>query len=132
VGGFKAFVLRGNVVDLAVGIVIGAAFATVVQAVVKDVITPLIAAIAGKPDFGSLYFTVNTSRILYGDVINALIAFLILAAVVYYFVVVPYTRLRARFEPAPEPAVPTKQCPECLSSIPDAARRCAFCTAVLA
>jgi large conductance mechanosensitive channel len=125
--GFKAFLLRGNVVDLAIGFVIGAAFGTVIQALVKDLITPLVAAIAGQPDFAGLYFTVNKSKFMYGDFINALIAFVILAAVVYYFVVVPYAGFRARFEKPPEPAPPTRECPECLSSIPEAARRCAFC-----
>ena len=115
--GFRAFVLRGNVVDLAVGVVIGAAFGTVVAALVKDFITPLIAAIFGKPDFSNLTFTVNSSVFRYGDFINALIAFVLIAAVVYFFVVVPYTRLRARYEKAPEPAAPTTPCPECLSQI---------------
>ena len=125
--GFRNFVLRGNVVDLAVGIVIGAAFGTLVTALVKDFVTPLIAAIGGKQDFSALYFTVNGSRFLYGDFINAAIAFLLIAAVIYYFVVVPYSRLRDRFEPPPAPAPPTKDCPECLSQIPAAARKCAFC-----
>ena len=125
--GFRAFILRGNVVDLAIGIVIGAAFGTVVTALVKDLVTPLIAAIGGKPDFASLYFTVNGSKFMYGDFNNAVFAFVILAAVVYYFVVVPYVRFRSRFEKEPEPAAPTITCPECLSSIPEGARRGAFC-----
>jgi large conductance mechanosensitive channel len=129
--GFKAFLLRGNVVDLAVGIVIGAAFGAVVSELVKDLITPLIAAIGGQPNFDGLYFTVNSSRFLYGRFLDALLSFLIIAGVVYYLVVLPYTRFRARFE-RPAPAEPkTRECPECLSKIPAAARRCAFCTAVL-
>lgn len=126
-GGFKAFVLRGNVVDLAIGVVIGAAFGTVVTAFVKDLVTPLIAALGGKPDFASLYFTINGSRFLYGDFINALIAFLIIALVIYYFVVLPYSRFRDRYEKGPEPAAATKDCPDCLSQIPAAAHKCAFC-----
>jgi large conductance mechanosensitive channel len=103
-----------------------------VSALVKDLITPLIAAIGGKPDFASLYFTVNNSRFLYGDFINAVVTFVIVAAVVYYFVVVPYTTLlsRARREPPPDPT--TRKCPECLSEIPIDARRCAFCTSEIA
>src|ERR1700736_5773410 len=103
--GLRAFVLRGNVVDLAVGIVIGAAFGTVVTALVKDFVTPLIAAIFGKPDFSGLYFTINNSKFLYGDFINAALIFVMIAAVVYYFVVLPYTAFQERFEkgPAPEP-----------------------------
>jgi large conductance mechanosensitive channel len=123
---FKAFLLRGNVIDLAVGVIIGAAFGTVIQAFVKDLMTPLIAAIVGQPDFSGLYFTINSSHFKYGDFFNAVIAFVIIAAVVYYFVVLPYSRFRARFEPKkPDEAA---QCTECLSSIPKGARRCPFCT----
>lgn len=125
--GFRAFILRGNVVDLAIGVVIGAAFGTVVAAFVKDLVTPLIAALGGKPDFASLYFTVNGSKFMYGDFINALVAFLIVAAVVYYFVVLPYTRFRDRYEKPPAPAPATRECPECLSAIPVDARRCSHC-----
>jgi large conductance mechanosensitive channel len=126
--GFKAFLLRGNVVDLAIGFVIGAAFGTVIQALVKDLITPLVAAIAGQPDFAGLYFTVNKSKFLYGDFFNEIIAFLIIAAVIYFLVVVPYTAMvaRSRKEPSGDPT--TKKCTECLSEIPKDARRCAFCT----
>jgi large conductance mechanosensitive channel len=125
--GFRAFLLRGNVVDLAIGVVIGVAFGAVITALVKDLITPLIAAIGGQPNFGNLYFTVNNSKFLYGDFINAVVAFVIVAAVVYYFVVVPYTRLveRSHHEPPADPT--TKKCPECLSEIPLQAHRCAFC-----
>lgn len=126
--GFRAFLLRGNVVDLAVAVVIGAAFGTVVTAFVKDLVTPLIAAIGGKPDFAALYFTVNHSKFLYGDFFNALIAFIVIAAVIYFFVVVPINALiaRSRKEPPADPT--TKKCTECLSEIPIGAKRCAFCT----
>ena len=126
--GFKAFLLRGNLVDIAVGIVIGAAFGTVVAAFVKDLITPIIAALFGKPDFSGIYFTVNHSKFLIGDFINVLIAFVIVAAVLYFFVVAPYAKFKARFEPAPVPEPQMKQCPRCLSNIPAAATRCLFCT----
>jgi large conductance mechanosensitive channel len=124
--GFRKFILRGNVVDLAVAVVIGAAFGTVVQALVKDLITPLIGAFGGVPDFAALFFTVNGSKFLIGDFINALLAFVVLAAVVYYFVVLPVSRLMDRFSPAPPPSA--RECPFCLSKIPVKARRCAFCT----
>lgn len=125
--GFKKFLLRGNLIDLAIAVVIGAAFGAVVTALVKDLITPLIAAIGGKPDFSALFFTINGSKFLYGDFINALIAFVIIAAVVYYLVFLPVNALMERLKPdAPAPA-PTRKCPECLSDIPQAARRCAFC-----
>ena len=125
--GFKAFVLRGNVVDLAVAVVIAVAFGLVITAFVKDLVTPLIAALFGKPDFGALTFTINNSKFLYGDFINAVVSFVIIAAVIYFFVVVPYTALmaRARKEPPADPT--TKKCTECLSEIPKDARRCAFC-----
>ena len=127
--GFKQFLLRGNVVDLAVAVVIGAAFGAVVTAFVKDLLTPLVAAIAGKPDFSNLFFEVNGSRFLYGDFINAALAFILIAAAVYFFVVLPINTLIQRYRKAPAPADPTtKKCPECLSEIPIAARRCAFCT----
>jgi large conductance mechanosensitive channel len=130
--GFRKFILRGNVVDLAVAVVVGAAFGAVVQALVKDLITPLIGAFGGVPDFSALYFSVNNSRFLIGDFINAILSFLVIAVVVYYFVVMPVSRLMARFTPEPPPPAPTRACPECLSKIPVAARRCAFCTAAVA
>jgi large conductance mechanosensitive channel len=131
--GFKEFILRGNVVDLAVGVVIGAAFGTIVEALTKDLLTPLIAAFVGKPDFSAIQFTINGSKFLVGDFINAVVAFLLIATAVYYFVVLPMNRLLARYKPAPVPAAPaTKECPECLSQIPIGARRCAHCTSVLA
>src|SRR5215467_4657797 len=126
--GFKAFLLRGNVVDLAIAVVIGVAFGAVVTSFVKDLVTPLIAALGGKPDFSNLYFTINNSQFKYGDFIDTVIAFIVIAAVIYFFVVVPYTALveRSHKEPPADPT--TKKCPECLSEIPIDARRCAFCT----
>ncbi|TME68437.1 MAG: large conductance mechanosensitive channel protein MscL [Chloroflexi bacterium] len=126
--GFKAFLLRGNVVDLAIAVVIAVAFTAVITAFVKDLVTPLIAAIGGKPDFAGLYFTINNSKFFYGDFFNVVIAFVIIAAVIYFLVVVPYQSLmeRSRKEPSADPT--TKKCTECLSEIPKDARRCAFCT----
>ena len=126
--GFKAFLLRGNVVDLAIAVVIGVAFTAVITGFVKDLVTPLIAAIGGKPDFAGLYFTVNNSKFLFGDFVNALVGFVIIAAVIYFLVVVPYTMMieRSHKEPPADPT--TKKCTECLSEIPKDARRCAFCT----
>jgi large conductance mechanosensitive channel len=128
--GFKEFILRGNVVDLAVAVVIGAAFGAVVAAFVADVITPLIAAIFGKPDFGSLMFTINHSTFKYGAFINAVIAFVLVAAAVYFAVVVPMNAVAARRAKGEDPT--TKECPEGLSEIPIGARRCAHCTSELA
>ncbi len=129
---FRGFILRGNVVDLAVAVVIGAAFGALVTALVADLLTPLIAAIAGKRDFSNLTFTINGSHFLYGAFINALIAFLAIAAAVFFFVIVPLNRLMARRKTEPEVEQITRDCPECLSSIPRGARRCAFCTAEVA
>ena len=126
---FKEFLLRGNLVDMAVGIVVGLAFAAVVSALVADLITPLITAIGGKPNFGSLSFTVNKSHFLYGAFINALITFLVIAAVVFFLVVKPVNMLMARRRTEPPVDETVRPCPECLSDIPVAARRCAFCTA---
>jgi large conductance mechanosensitive channel len=130
-GGFKQFLLRGNVVDLAVGVVVGAAFGGVVTAFTKDLLTPLIAAVAGKPDFSAIQFTINGSKFPLGDFVNAIVSFLIVATAVYYFVVLPINALvsRARKEPPADPT--TKKCPECLSEIAIGARRCAFCTTQL-
>ena len=126
--GFKEFLLRGNVVDLAVAVVIGGAFGAVVTALVKDLITPLIAAIVGKPDFSAMSFTVNASQFLIGDFINAIVAFLLVATAIYFFVVTPMNMMQARRKRGDAPVDPTtKKCPECLSEVPIAARRCAFC-----
>jgi large conductance mechanosensitive channel len=127
--GFKQFILRGNVVDLAVGVVIGAAFGSVVTAFTKDLLTPLIAAVVGKPDFSAISFTLGASVFPLGDFVNALVSFLLVATAVYFFVVTPINALIARMRKAPAPADPTtKKCPECLSEIPIDARRCGFCT----
>ncbi len=128
---FRAFIVRGNLVELAVAVVIGTAFAAVVNAVVKDLITPLIAAIAGEPDFGDLAFTINNSRFAYGDFLNQLLTFLIVAAVVFFLVVKPVNALLARLRTEPDVESDTRACPECLSQVPREARRCAFCTTEL-
>ena len=130
--GFRQFVLRGHVLDLAVAVVIGAAFGGVVSAFVKDLLTPLIAAVVGQPDFSSIGFRINGSLFAIGDFINAIVAFLLIAAAVYFFVVAPVNALNARLHRGEAPPDPTtKKCPECLSTIPIAARRCAFCTSVV-
>ncbi len=127
--GFKEFLLRGNVVDLAVAVVIGAAFGAVVAALVKDLLTPLIAALVGKPDFSALTFTVNGSKFLYGDFINAVISFLLIGTAVYFFIVAPMKAISVRMtKPAPAAAPTTRPCPECLMDIPIKARRCGHCT----
>lgn len=130
--GFKQFLLRGNVLDLAVAVVMGTAFTAVVTALVKDLLTPLVGAIIGKPDFSALAIEVNGSKLLIGDFINAVISFVMLAAAVYFFIVLPVNALVARMrrgESAPDPT--TKKCPECMSEVAIAARRCAFCTSAL-
>src|SRR5215472_12386005 len=130
--GFREFLMRGNVLDLAVAVVMGAAFGAVVTALVKDLITPLIAALIGKPDFSAIDFTVNGSKFALGDFINAIVSFILIGAAVYFFVVLPVNRILARIrrgEATPDPT--TKKCPECLSDVPIAARRCAFCTSPL-
>jgi large conductance mechanosensitive channel len=126
---FRDFVVRGNVVDLAIAVVIGAAFGAVVAALVSSFVTPLIAAIGGKPDFSALAFTINGSKFTYGVFINAVISFLIIAAVVFFFIVRPLNALMARMRPEPPVDRVVRPCPECLSDIPQEARRCAFCTA---
>jgi large conductance mechanosensitive channel len=127
--GFKEFLLRGNVVDMAVGIVIGAAFGTVVSAFVKDLLTPFIAAIVKKPNFSAIAFTLNSSKFMIGDFVNQIISFILIAAAVYFAVVLPVNKLISRSRPAAAPT--TRKCPECLSEIPIEARRCAHCTSPL-
>jgi large conductance mechanosensitive channel len=129
---FRQFILRGNLVDLAVAVVIGAAFTAVVNALVKDLVTPIIAAVGGKPRFDNLAFTVNGSRFAYGDFLNELITFLIVAAVVFFLVIKPVNLLLDRFKPEPKVDQETRECPECLSDIPIGARRCAFCASAVA
>ncbi len=129
---FKTFLLRGNMVDLAVAFVIGAAFGAVIAALVKDLITPLIAALFGKPDFSGLTFTLNNSVFRYGDFFNAVLSFILIAAAVFFFVVVPVNRLMARSRSEPPPDRTTRKCSECLSDIPVGARRCAYCTSPVA
>ena len=127
--GFKQFLLRGNVADLAVAVVIGAAFGAVVTALVADLLTPLIAAIVGEPDFSAIVFTVNGSRFLIGDFINVVLSFVLVSAAIYFFIVAPMNMImerRKRGQAPPDPT--TRKCPECLSEVPIAARRCAFCT----
>jgi large conductance mechanosensitive channel len=131
--GFRQFVLRGNVIDLAVAVVIGGAFGAVVAALVKDLLTPLIGALVGTPDFSALIVTVNGSPFLIGDFLNAVLSFLLVAAAVYYAIVVPVNAIQARRNRGEAPPDPTtKKCPECLSEVPLAARRCAFCISPLA
>jgi large conductance mechanosensitive channel len=126
---FREFLLRGNLVETAVGIVIGLAFAAVVTSFVANLVTPLIAAIGGEPDFSRLTFTINGSHFFYGSFINALISFILIAAVVFFFVVKPVNAMMARRRTEAPVDTPTRPCPECLSDIPVAATRCAFCTA---
>jgi large conductance mechanosensitive channel len=127
--GFKQFIMRGNVVDLAVGVVIGSAFGAVVASLTKDLLTPLIAALVGKPDFSSIQFTINSAVFGVGNFLNAIIAFLLVAAAIYFFVVAPMNALAARMKKdVPAAAPTTKKCKECCSEIPIAARRCAHCT----
>lgn len=128
---FKQFILRGNVVDLAVAVVIGAAFSDIVKNLVASFITPLLAAIGGQPDFSKLFFTINGSVFTYGVFINSVVSFLIIATVIFFLIVQPVNKLAAKAkrksEPTAEPT--TRKCTECLSEIPKAAKRCAFCTA---
>jgi large conductance mechanosensitive channel len=122
--GFRDFILRGNVLDLAIGVIMGVAFGAVITSLVKDVLTPLIGMIFGKPDFSNIHY----ETIMIGNFLNAVISFLLIAVAVYFFIVLPANRLMARFKgPVPETPVTTKPCPECLSEIPLAARRCAHC-----
>jgi large conductance mechanosensitive channel len=125
--------LRGNVIELSVAVVIGGAFGAVVTALVKDLITPLLAAVGGKPDFSAIAFTVNGSKFLIGDFINSIVSFVMIGAAVYFFVITPVNALQARINRGEAPPDPTtKKCTECLSEVPIAARKCAFCTSPLA
>jgi large conductance mechanosensitive channel len=125
---FRAFILRGNVIDLAVAVVIGAAFTAVVTSLVANIITPLIAAVFGKPDFSSLKFTINGSTFNYGSFLNALISFLLIALVVFFLIVKPMNALMARMGRGGEAETPSRECPYCMSSIPVNATKCAYCT----
>ncbi len=125
---FRQFIVRGNLVDLAVAVVLGAAFGAVVSALVKDLVTPLIAAVAGEPDFGNIAFTVHGSRFAIGHFLNALVSFALIAGVVFFLVVKPVNALLTRFQGERDTTNPTRDCPECLSAISVAARRCSFCT----
>jgi large conductance mechanosensitive channel len=129
---FREFILRGNLVDLAVAVVVGTAFTAVVTSLVEDLITPLIAAAGGEPDFSALTFTINGSEFRYGDFVNALLTFLLVAAVLFFLVIKPVNALLARVRTEPPVDEQTRKCPECLSEIPERARRCAFCTAEVA
>ena len=129
--GFRQFVLRGNVLDLAVAVIMGGAFGAVVTALVKDLLTPVIGALIGAPDFSAIVLTINGSKLLVGDFLNAVVAFLMIACAVYFFVVVPVNALMARMKTEAPAAPTTKKCGECLSDVPLAARRCAFCTSAI-
>jgi large conductance mechanosensitive channel len=129
---FRAFILRGNLVDLAVAVVIGTAFTAVVNALVKDLVTPLIAAVGGEPNFDALAFTINGSRFAYGDFLNEVVTFLLVAAVLFFLVIKPVNAILDALRTEPEVESPTRPCPACLSQIPRAASRCAFCTSEVA
>jgi large conductance mechanosensitive channel len=129
--GFGQFIMRGNVVDLAVAVVIGAAFGALVTALVKDLVTPLIAAIAGKPDFSAIAFELNSSKFMIGDFLNAILSFLLIAAAIYFFVVAPMNAMTKRYGAKDEGPPALRECPECISEVPAAAKRCKYCTATL-
>ncbi len=129
--GFRDFILRGNVIDLAVAVVIGAAFKDIITAVVSDFITPLISAIGGKPDFSKFYFTINHSKFLVGAFVNTLISFLIISAIIYFFVVVPMNKIMEKAKRGEKSSPSDRSCPECLSIIPIKSLRCRFCTSKL-
>jgi len=129
---FKAFLMRGNVVDLAVAVAMGAALVAVVNSLVEDIITPIIAAIGGKPDFSDLHFTINDSQFRYGSFINSIVSFVTIATAIFFFVVVPYNAFMARMRKEPPADPTTRKCPECLSEIPLDAHRCAYCTSEVA
>ena len=129
--GFRDFLLRGNVIDLAVAVVIGGAFGVIVTALVKDIITPIIAAFGGQPDFSNIFFTINNSKFLIGDFLNALVSFVMIGGVIYFAIVVPMNKINARMKRGEKVDPTEKTCPECLSQIPIKARRCKFCTAII-
>lgn len=129
--GFRDFILRGNVVDLAVAVIIGAAFNSIVTALVKDIITPFIGAFGGKPDFSKIYFAINGSKFMIGDFLNALISFIIMSAVIYFFVVTPMNHVMTKIKKGEKVDPTERTCPECLSMIPAKAKRCKYCTAVV-
>ena len=126
--GFREFVLRGNVIDLAVAVIVGTAFTAIVTSFVTNLVNPFIAAIVGKPDFSALTFSVNGGIIKYGEFLNSIIAFLLLAGVVYFLLVVPVNLLMEKYKKPVVPEITTKACPQCLSDVPLAATRCKFCT----
>jgi large conductance mechanosensitive channel len=129
---FKKFILRGNVVDLAVAVVVGGAFGAIVSAFVRDLITPLLAAVGGQHDFSGLYFTINNSRFMYGDLLNAIISFLLIASVIFFFVVQPINKLVTRANRNKSSDEPSeKKCNFCLSTIPEAASKCRYCTSTV-
>lgn len=131
IDGFKNFIIRGNAVDLAVGVVIGASFGTVVSTLVRGLLTPFIGAVAKVPDFSGLTFTINGSKFMYGEFINALISFLLVATAIYFFVVLPINAIVAKMKRKEAANPTTKKCPECLSEIPLEAKRCAHCTQIV-
>ena len=129
--GFKNFILKGNVVDTAVGVVIGVSFGNIISAIVKDLVTPLIGAFGKSPDFSAIFFTVNGSKFMVGDFINSLVSFLTIATVIYFVVVLPMNKVTEKFESGKSENPTDKTCPECLSVIPIKAKRCKYCTAIV-
>jgi large conductance mechanosensitive channel len=129
--GFRDFLLRGNVVDLAVAVIIGGAFGAIVNALVKDIITPIIAAFGGQPDFSNIFFTINNSKFLIGDFLNALVSFIMIGGVVYFAIVIPMNKINARMKRGEKVDSTEKTCPECLSQIPIKAKRCRYCTVIV-
>lgn len=131
-GGFRKFLFRGNLIDLAVAVVIGTAFTKVITATVSDLITPIIGAFGKEPNFETLFFRINSSKFAYGDFLNNLLAFVIITATIYFVIVLPVTKMTTRLSKPQDHTTPTRECPECLSSIPAAATRCMYCTAASA
>jgi large conductance mechanosensitive channel len=129
--GFRDFIMRGNVIDLAVAVVIGGAFGSIVNALVKDLITPLIGALGGKPDFSGIFFSVNNSKFMIGDFLNAMVSFLIISSVIYFFIVAPMNKIMSKIRKKESVEPNERTCPECLSLIPIKAKRCKYCTAII-